>query len=329
MEALVLDVPAVIGTSVQPISVANIRPVVLFSILDHYTRRDASQTRVIGALLGSINGGAVEVTNCFGVQHAKREKEVLIQISAVNEVIALHKRVNEKEVVVGWYSTTGGDLDDESPIDDFTLVVHGFFSDFAPRPIHFLVDVSLAQPKISFSAYTIASNPSRLLTDVMVPFQLLKSRLSALPEERVALHAMIPRLPSAVAPAAGTATAAATAAASGPSAALATAAAVEADGVAVKAEIGAVSHTVRRLRKLLDTVLSYVDDVVAGKRAGDEGVGRAISEALASVPQFTPEAFEASFQGGVQDLLMVTYLSTLMQAQMRLAERVLGQVRAQ
>lgn len=87
-----------------------------------------------------MNGGVVEVTNAFGVQHARREKEVLIQISSVSDVIALHKRVNEKEVVVGWYSTAappgeaGGDA--AGPIDDFTLVVHNFFSDFAPRPIH-------------------------------------------------------------------------------------------------------------------------------------------------------------------------------------------------
>jgi hypothetical protein len=67
----------------------------------------------------------------------------------------------------------------------------------------------------------------------------------------------------------------------------------------------------------------------SGKRQGDEGVGRAIAEALSSVPQLSPDAFEASFQGGLQDLLMVTYLTSLMQAQMRLAERVLGQVRAQ
>ena len=91
-----------------------------------------------GALLGSVNGGVVEVTNSFGVQHARREKEVLIQISSVSDVIALHKRVNEKEVVVGWYSTAAppeeGTVSD--PIDDFTLVVHNFFNDFAPRPIH-------------------------------------------------------------------------------------------------------------------------------------------------------------------------------------------------
>ena len=89
-----------------------------------------------------MNGGVVEVTNSFGVQHARREKEVLIQISSVSDVIALHKRVNEKEVVVGWYSTAApADEDGQAagPIDDFTLVVHNFFSDFAPRPIHLCV----------------------------------------------------------------------------------------------------------------------------------------------------------------------------------------------
>jgi hypothetical protein len=59
MEALVLDVPTVGGTAVQPLSASNIHPVVLFSILDHYARRDATQTRVIGGFALEI---AVTVT---------------------------------------------------------------------------------------------------------------------------------------------------------------------------------------------------------------------------------------------------------------------------
>ena len=81
---------------------------------------------------------------------------------------------------------------------------------------------------------------------------------------------------------------------------------------------------------LLQLIFLYsVLPLQSGARPGDEGVGRAIAEALASVPQLTPEAFERGFQAGVQDVLMVTYLTSLMQAQMRLAERVLGQVRPQ
>ena len=52
-----------------------IHPAVLFSILDHYIRRDKKQVRVIGTLLGYVEGSAVEVTNCFAVVHREDENE--------------------------------------------------------------------------------------------------------------------------------------------------------------------------------------------------------------------------------------------------------------
>ena len=55
-----------------------------------------------GVLLGSVQGGVVEVTNSFGVYHVKREGEVLVRRTAVLELLALHKKINSKEVVVGW-----------------------------------------------------------------------------------------------------------------------------------------------------------------------------------------------------------------------------------
>jgi translation initiation factor 3 subunit F len=49
----------------------SVNPVVLFSILDHYLRRQEKQHRVIGTLLGvrSEDGSEVEVRNCFPVSH--------------------------------------------------------------------------------------------------------------------------------------------------------------------------------------------------------------------------------------------------------------------
>ena len=49
----------------------SVNPVVLFSILDHYLRRQEKQHRVIGTLLGvrSEDGSEVEVRNCFHVPH--------------------------------------------------------------------------------------------------------------------------------------------------------------------------------------------------------------------------------------------------------------------
>lgn len=60
-----------------------------------------------------------------------------------------------------------------------------------------------------------------------------------------------------------------------------------------------------RLRRLLDGAQVYVDDVVAGRVAGDEATGRAIADALSAVPTIDAGSFERGLAGNVQDLLMV------------------------
>lgn len=53
-----------------------IHPVVLFSIIDHFTRRNEGQERVIGTLLGTVRDGEIEVRNCFPVPHNETEEQV-------------------------------------------------------------------------------------------------------------------------------------------------------------------------------------------------------------------------------------------------------------
>ena len=63
--------------STTPLTVS-IEPVVLLSILDHATRRNANQKRVIGTMLGirSDDGSEVEVRNCFAVPHNESSEQV-------------------------------------------------------------------------------------------------------------------------------------------------------------------------------------------------------------------------------------------------------------
>lgn len=51
---------------------------------------------------------------------------------------------------------------------------------------------------------------------------------------------------------------------------------------------------------MLGKVLSYVDDVLAGRRAGDASVCRYLADTLALVPRIKPADFEALFNGQVQ-----------------------------
>lgn len=62
--------------------------------------------------------------------------------------------------------------------------------------------------------------------------------------------------------------------------------------------------------------------VQAGRRKGDEEIGRAIMTALACVPQLDPVVFEHMFHNNLQDLLMIVYLSNLTRTQLALADKI-------
>lgn len=82
---------------------AEVHPVTLFSILDHFIRRTDGQERVIGTLLGHVTpAGNVEVTNCFPVPHSETEETMAINADFHAQLMALYRKVNSKEKIVGW-----------------------------------------------------------------------------------------------------------------------------------------------------------------------------------------------------------------------------------
>lgn len=112
-------------------------PVVLFSVLDHFLRRDDSQQKVIGALLGvrSQDGSEVEIRNVMPLIYTVEENSIALDKEHYRNMYELHQRVNPEEVILGWY-TAGADL---SPA---CTPVHAFFADdVAPfQPIHVTID---------------------------------------------------------------------------------------------------------------------------------------------------------------------------------------------
>ncbi len=132
--------------------------------------------------------------------------QVSVRKQTLQDLYELHRKVNPKEVLIGWYSTwmggrAGGAAGGggsgaaaahqqhpasaaaaEHRVDDeFTVVVHEFFSDVAGpgmRPqglIHLLVDVSLVTPHINVFAYRPISN-ALLKQCVCLPVQCSAAR---------------------------------------------------------------------------------------------------------------------------------------------------------
>ncbi|KAG5461083.1 MAG: Mov34-domain-containing protein [Olpidium bornovanus] len=127
-----------------------VHPVVLFSVLDHFLRRDDAQDRVIGTLLGSRSedSSEVEIKSCFPVPHTESDNQVAVDMEYHRNMYDLHHRVNHNEVIVGWYAT-GNDLNKHSPlIQDFYSREAGLF-----QAIHLTVDTALTDGHLNVRAF--------------------------------------------------------------------------------------------------------------------------------------------------------------------------------
>lgn len=87
-------------------------------------------------------------------------------------------------------------------------------------------------------------------------------------------------------------------------------------------DMEALQASIHRVHDMLCAVTSYVVDVNAGRKPADPLLGRAIAEALSSVPRIEPGSFERMFNGALQDALIAVYLGNLTRTQVVLADRM-------
>merc|ERR1711935_1299276 len=127
--------------STQPY-LCKITPQVPFQIVDYYERRSSINTsekekvpsRVIGTLLGSIDGGVVTLSNCCKVPQ---------------------KKVGPNEVIVGWFTTS-------KLIEEKDRLVHQYYHSLMStrsgkggvHPVVLMVDTAPANGKIDIKVYT-------------------------------------------------------------------------------------------------------------------------------------------------------------------------------
>lgn len=287
--------PALLLDGDQPATVVTVHPLVLMSVLDHHTRRQEANGRVIGTLLGRRNGSNVEITNCFAVPHAERGDNVSIG-SYLNEVMMrLHRKVNRKEVVVGWYASVSEEM---ALVADTSSAIHDFYTTHAEEgdPIHLVVDTRLVDDSIQIRGYT--SSPVLIQNEPMANlFHEVRVIVQSSEAEAICLHEMQKQDDEQSTPS-------------------------KDDPTSSSSDISLLQVSMEQLLHLLETTSNYVDDVVAGKRVPDQKVGREIADVLAEVPRIKSSIFEKVFHENLQDLLMVTYLSTITRTQLDIAEKL-------
>jgi len=131
----------------EPYKLVEIHPVVLFSILENYIRREDGIDRVIGTLLGFFGSdGIVQITNCYTVPHNEKPDQFALNVDFHKRMLTLHGTVAPHQQVVGWYSTA---------YNSASVLVHNFYAKEMNRaPVHLLIDpASLEKGLLSVNGF--------------------------------------------------------------------------------------------------------------------------------------------------------------------------------
>ena len=263
----------------------SVHPVVLFSIVDHYSRREDGQERVIGTLLGTVNGNKIEVCSCFPVPHTETEEQVAVNTDFHSTMLQLHRRVHPKHTVVGWYST-GEDVNEGS------ILFHECYGSDVERPVHMLVDLGLGERRMSSKAYISKTLELGALCLGTV-FREVKLAIVNAEADKIGIETLMK-----------------------------SASASNAGGSSQVSEADSMEVTIKKLLRTLEGVGEYVEKVNQGEVTPDPRTITLLQEAMSAAPRLPTSTFDKIFNSQVQDMLVVVYLANLTRAQLALAEKL-------
>ncbi|XP_014242831.1 eukaryotic translation initiation factor 3 subunit F [Cimex lectularius] len=263
--------------------IVKVHPVVLFQIVDAYERRNADANRVIGTLLGTVEKGVVEVTNCFCVPHKEYEEMVEAELTYAKDLFEMNQKVNKQENIVGWWATG-------NEVTSHSSVIHEYYSRECSNPVHMTLDTTLEGSHMGIKSYlnvplgVPGGKLGSMFTQIPVEIICYEPEIVALRHCQKTLH--------------------------------------DRSGIKPVSDIAQIAEAAHKLSELIDAVLTYVEQVLATKAPEDNAVGRALLDMVHSVPAISPEMFEEMFNSNIKDLLMVITLCQLTKTQLQFNEKL-------
>lgn len=242
-----------------------------------------------------------QVTECFGVPHTENKDEMSIGINSdyFKSMYNFHRRINKKEKIVGWYTTT---TSEGALINDNSSLIQDFFSSECENPIHLVVDTTLAGEDMGVRGFM---SQAMILgdSDLARKFLEIKVNIDMTDSEATCLYHMINGQNSIFSENKKTF--------------------VESEVIAIiPNQRDSVHQAMEKLLEVLDEVQKYVDDVVDGSAAPMAEYGMKIADAIGDLQTVKPEEFHTILQEKIQDLLMVSYISTLAQTQLTISSKI-------
>ncbi|EDW01507.1 GH21473 [Drosophila grimshawi] len=271
-----------------------LQPLVLFQIISAYEHRPKLAEVAVGTLLGlrDRSNDTIEITNSYMVIHKTQQigemEQVKLDKQYASEMYELNQINNPQEKIVGWYNTA-------KSLSRSSAALHAYYARECAdaQPLHLLVDLKLRGGRLNTRLYCGVPigvpGGTKGLMFTLLPLLKMGTEI----DDSVALrvmqnYALNPaKQPGRILP-----------------------------------ELMSVLEITLALEEKLDLLLRYIKDVLARKRLPDKRVGRALYEALTSVPMMDAESFRLMFNTNVRDILLSITLSTMIKTQLELSEKL-------
>lgn len=169
-----------------------VHPLVLLSTVDHYNRvAKDTKKRVVGALLGTRSKNDVDVTNSFAVpfeEDAKNPAIWYLDHNYLETMYRMYKKVNAREIIVGFYSTGPKIKENDIKIDELVRA-------YCPQPVFVIIDVRPENDAIPTTAYVsvdeVEADPREAKKEIARTFKHVSSMIGAYEAEEVGVEHLL------------------------------------------------------------------------------------------------------------------------------------------
>jgi len=279
-----------------------IHPLVLLSAADHYHRvARGTRKRVVGVLLGTVVKGRVDCTNSFAVpfeEDSRNPLVVYLDHNYLEHMLAMFRKINAKERVVGFYST-GPQI---RPND---LRIHAMMKRFVPAnvitpPVFVIIDVRPDRTTIPTTAYKVLeeveTNSKTGGSEVRKTFGHVPSLIGALEAEEVGVEHLLRDINDPT---------------------------VSTVANLIKAKIAGLGTLTEKLVEMKD----YLEAVLAGKVKMNQTIVSNMQTIQNLLPNLNTDSLVKALLVKTNDMYLVIYLSSLIRTVIALHDLVNNKIK--
>jgi 26S proteasome regulatory subunit N8 len=259
-----------------------VHPLVLLSAVDHYNRiAKDTKKRVVGVLLGQwTDSTTVNVSNSFAVPFEEDDKDQnvwFLDHNYIENMMSMFKKVNAKEVMVGWYHTG-------PKLRASDLKINTLFQRYLPHPVLVVINV---QPNAALptSAYFAVEEIHDDGTATTKTFLHLTSVIGAEEAEEIGVEHLLRDVSDEFM-----------------------------GGGTLEVHLRDRLASLGGLRERLSNIVSYLTKVVEGKMPVNHQIMMNLQDIVNVLPDISDEQTVNAFQAQTNDDMMVVYLASLVQA---------------